>query len=197
MEEPLPQLIEPERSRRAHKRTRMFISVTLSSASCTSKVRVRDISASGSLVEAEELPAVGERIKLRHHDCVASGVVVRRERTQAGIHFDRPINPVGWLPNKSHSQLMVDTAFQTIKPIFEGGPPKENSPEVGRSEPLALPSSPATRDELEGIADMLDALADQMSEDPDIISNYFDKLQVLDIASQKLRKAGRNCNPSE
>ncbi|KUO54553.1 MAG: hypothetical protein APF78_03495 [Sphingomonadales bacterium BRH_c3] len=126
-------------------------------------------------------------MKLRKGELSAIGAVVRREGRQAGIRLERPINPVDWLPNKARSQLMVDTAFETIKPIVEGGPPSGNS----RAEASALPSSPATRDELEGIADMLDALADQMSEDPVIISSYLDKLQVLDIASQKLRRVGR------
>lgn len=39
---------------------------------------------------------------------------------------------------------------------------------------------------------MLDALADRMSADPLIIETYLDKLQVLDIASQKLRRLGRH-----
>lgn len=152
----------------------------------TGIVRVRNMSVSGLLVEANILPSIGEQVKLRRDELRAVGKVVRRDGKQAGIRLQRLIDPTDWLPNKARSQLMVDTAFETIKPIFEGGPPTVNS----RAEGGALPSNSVTRDELEGIADMLDALADQMSEDPVIILSYLEQLQVLDIASQKLRKAG-------
>ena len=179
-------------AQRAHERTRVFITASISAANMTGIVRVRDLSVFGALLEADNLPALGTRLKLRKGDLSATGRVVRRERGQAGVQFERPINPIDWLPNKSRSQLMVDNAFRTIKPLFEGGPPVESAGTSGRSSPSALPSSQTSRDELEGIADMLDALADHMSEDPTIISSYRDKLQVLDIASQKLRKLGRN-----
>ena len=182
----------PHASRRTHKRTQMFVMASLSSASMTGNVRVRNMSVSGVLVEADDLPLLGERVKLRRGSVSATGSVIRREGRQAGILFERPVCPADWLPNKARSQAMVDTTFQSIKPTFEGGPLSEKSAGHARAEESALPSSPATRDELEGIADMLDALADQMSEDPVIISSYLDKLQVLDIASQKLRKASRN-----
>lgn len=173
---------------RAHQRKAMFVTANLSSAAMTGNVRVRNISDSGALIEADALPPVGERVKLRKGDLTATGTIVRREGKQAGIRFERPVNAIDWLPNKARSQLMVDIAFETIKPRFEGGPPAPNA----CADTDALPSSPATRDELEGIADMLDALADRMSEDPVIVASYLDKLQVLDIASQKLRKVGRN-----
>lgn len=179
-------------SRRAHQRTRLFVIANLSSAAMTTNVRVRDISGSGALIEADDLPPVGERVKLRRGELRATGTVVRREGKQAGIQFERPVNAIEWLPNKARSQLMVDIAFETIKPRFEGGPPTANTAANGRAEASALPSSPTTRDELEGIADMLDALADRMSEDPVIIASYLEKLQVLDIASQKLRRLGSN-----
>lgn len=179
-------------SKRAHERTRMFVIANLSSASMTGNVRIRDMSDSGARIEADILPLLGERVKLRKGELSATGTVVRRENKQAGVRFERPIDVVDWLPNKARSQLRVDIAFETIKPRFEGGPPTANTAANSRAEASALPSSPATRDELEGVADMLDALADKMSEDPVIIASYLDKLQVLDIASQKLRKLGRD-----
>ena len=177
-------------SRRAHERTRMFIIANLSSASMTGNVRIRDLSDTGARIEPDLLPSTGERVKLRKGDLTATGTVVRLEDKQAGVRFERPINVIDWLPNKARSQLMVDIAVETIKPRYEGGPPCGNHVTSARNEASALPSSPSTRDELEGIADMLDALADKMSEDPIIIASYLDKLQVLDIASQKLRKVG-------
>lgn len=193
MDSKIPEV--PQASRRAEKRTRMFVTANLSSATMSGNVRVRNMSASGTLLEADALPAVGERVKLRKGELSAIGKVVRREANQAGVHFERPVNPVDWLPNKAGSQLMVDMAFQAIKPLYEGGPPIANQLTNARAEASALPSSQTSRDELEGIADMLDALADKMSEDPVIVASYLDKLQVLDIASQKLRKVGRGLHP--
>ena len=148
MQNSLASLDQCEETRRAHQRTRMFVTAILSSAATTTNVRVRDMSESGAFIEADVLPLVGERVKLRKSELSATGIVVRREGNQAGLRFERPITVIDWLPNKARSQLMVDIAFETIKPRFEGGPPATNA----RGDSSALPSSPATRDELEGIA---------------------------------------------
>lgn len=150
------------------------------------------MSNSGALIEADHLPPLGEQVKLRRGELTATGTIVRTSEKQSGIRFDRPILAIDWLPRKAQSQSMVDMAFETIKPSFEGGPPVARATSSSRSDAKALPSNPNTRDEVEGIADMLDALADRMSADPLIIETYLDKLQVLDIASQKLRRLGRH-----
>lgn len=126
-----------ETSLRAHERKHMFIIAQLSSASMTTNVRVRNMSNSGALIEADRLPPLGEQVKLRRGELTAAGKIVRTSEKQAGIRFDRPILAIDWLPRKAQSQSMVDMAFETIKPSFEGGPPVARATSSSRSDAIA------------------------------------------------------------
>lgn len=57
-------------------------------------VRVRNLSVAGALLESDDLPAVGTRVKLRKGDLSATGKIVRLDGGLAGVQFERLINPI-------------------------------------------------------------------------------------------------------
>lgn len=165
-------------SRRAHERKDLCVMGAIASASLSAIVRIRNLSERGALIEGAELPEAGERINLRRGDLIASGVVVRKAGTKVGLEFEQPIHVSAWLssPVRDHSyvQMQVGRALAS------------NSDRYDHSGPTSLSPTVSTTEELLGIAQMLTSLADALSEHPDIISRYYSRLQVLDIAAQKL-----------
>ena len=135
------------------------------------------------MVEITEGPACGERIKLRRAELTATGVVVWIRGNRAGIRFERPVRVADWLPAGSQGQRKVDQTFQELKNAPRAEPRAEQPP---------LPMTPRTEAELAGIADMLDALADSLSEDSYVVAKFTEKLQVLDLVSQHLRRKSQN-----
>ena len=170
-------------SKRAHMRSNVFVAATLSSASASGPARIRNLSAFGALIEPSELPQIGERVKLRRAELAATGVVVRQEGNKIGLQFERPIKVDDWLPAAgTKAQQKVDENFSTLKQHQPGSNAQNANPQLAHSA--------VSNEELCGIADMLDALADSLSEDPVIVERYLNKLQALDIASQNLRRLG-------
>ena len=170
----------PDLSRRRQPRTNLFVAATLSWSSSSSPVRVRNLSSSGALLETSELPRIGERVKLRRGMVAATGVVVHRNGTKIGVHFERPIKIDDWLPASSFVERRASANLQSLKPQPSGY--------IASAEQMQLSAGSSRYEELHGIADMLNALADAMSEDREIVGRYLDKLQVLDLASQALRR---------
>lgn len=128
-------------------------------------------------------PPRGERVKLRRAELAATGTIVWTRDNRLGIRFERPIHDQDWLPAKARGQGQVDSTFQRLKAAPNLEPRASERP---------LPTSARSAEELAGIADMLDALADSLSEDPHVVSRFMDKLQVLDLASQQLRRLSEN-----
>lgn len=165
--------------RRKIGRTHLFAAVTLSWENGSKPARLRNLSSDGALVEMTDGPRAGETIKLRRSELSATGKVVWANGGKLGIHFVRPIRAEDWLPSNSRDQRNVDSTFQELK----------KSQQMTASPSGAhLPSSARSGEELAAIADMLDSLADSLSEDPHIVSRFLEKLQVLDLASQHLRR---------
>lgn len=170
--------METERTEeRAEPRTNLFVAATIATDAMSGPVRLRNISPSGARVEAAELPDVGARVRLRRGTLSISGVVGWRNGKSMGMRFDRPTDVQLWLPNGQSSQQTID---QAVKAIRLGDHPA----------PTPVPARNSESYELLSIADMLEGLGDALSEDPEVVAKYFAKLQVLDIATQKLRQIG-------
>ena len=117
------------------------------------------------------------RVRLRRGTLSVSGVVGWRNGKAMGMRFDRPTDVQLWLPSGQSSQQQVDCVVKALK---QGENPAPTPAPARNSESYELLSS----------ADLLDGLGDALSEDPDVVAKYYAKLQVLDIATQKLRQIG-------
>lgn len=162
---------------RAEPRTNLFVAATIATDAMSGPVRLRNISPSGAKVEAAELPGVGARVRLRRGSLSVTGVVGWRDGKAMGMRFDRPTDVQQWLPSGQSSQQQVDSV---VKSIRQGLYPA----------PTPAPARNSESYELLSIADLLEGLGDTLSEDPAVVEKYFAKLQVLDIATQKLRQIG-------
>ena len=167
---------EPELSKRADKRTNLFVKASFSSPTASGSVVIRNISTVGCYVEGQILPALGERVRLRRGSSSATGLVTRVAEKGIGIRFERHTDVSEWLPTGSRRQQAVDTQ---IGQILAGQGDVERS--AGADEGFGP-------DELNSLADTLDVLADALSEDSAVVAQYAAKLQALDVVAQKIRK---------
>lgn len=84
------QLEIAHRSRRS-RRAQVYMSGELVVGAKTLKVTIRDISANGALVIAEEPLAENSRIELKRGSLCASGHVAWAHDRNAGLKFDEPV----------------------------------------------------------------------------------------------------------
>jgi hypothetical protein len=166
-------------NRRVHPRTSMFVLATMAAASATGPIKIRNMSLGGALIEGGTLPPIGEHLSLCRGELAISGRIVWRQPGKAGLCFDHEVDVVDWLPAGSVGQQRVDRTFHELKTNAALSRPVSSAP---------IETSPVGKLDLLSVAAALDILADSLAEDAGIIAAYSSKLQVLDAASQMLRR---------
>lgn len=157
----------------------MFVAATIAGAIGSGPVRIRNMSADGALVEGEILPCIGEPFRLLRGGLSAFGKVVWREDGRAGLRFDDNVDVVRWLAVPSSGQELVDQTFRELK-ARAVDPPAPLCPSTG--------GPPASGWQLASLAEALEALADDLAEDAKVVAELGERLQILDVASQVLRR---------
>lgn len=167
---------------RAEPRTNLFVMATISAATASGPVKVRNLSPSGALVEGAALPAEKQHVRLRRGRLVVSGEVVWCRAGRAGLRFDSHVVVADWLPQCAHrsAQQRVDEIVQQVKADTAGRSTFAVS-EPGQSGAI-------TAADLMGLSEALEALAADLADDHVVIKRHVSKLQTLDIAAQTLRK---------
>ncbi|MBT2132770.1 hypothetical protein KK137_00355 [Croceibacterium sp. LX-88] len=158
----------------------MFVLATMATTSASGPIKIRNMSAGGALIEGESLPNIGEHLKLVRSGLSVSGKVVWRQPRKAGMCFDREVQVSDWLPAGSGTtQQDVDRIVHEVK---EGRVDTKPEPRTD------LEPTPITGTDLMNVAVAIEALADALAEDGSVVAKYATQLQILDIASQVMRK---------
>lgn len=155
----------------------MFVLATISWSGVSGPVKIRNMSASGALVEGATLPPVGATVLLRRGSSVAAGKIVWCKGGKAGLKLDQKISVAEWMPGENTGQNRVDQIVHHIRS------------EKATSEHLPVTSTPLiSSTELRNLADGLCSLADELADDMAFVVRHSTRLQLLDIAAQTLRK---------
>lgn len=165
---------------RTEPRTNMFVMAALVTGSTREQVKVRNMSGSGAMVEGRQLPAAGATCLLHRGDISLDATVIWVGDRKAGIRFTERADVSHWLPSGRRTQAEVDTAVRMARAELVATPQaKVDAP---------LYSSDLAREDVVSIAAALEALADDLAEDPAVVARFMTKLQTLDISVQTLRK---------
>lgn len=164
-------------SQRIEPRTNMFVLATISWSGASCPVKIRNMSASGALIEGASLPPVGEAAILRRGRSVAAGKIAWSEGGKAGLKLDQKVAVSEWMPGDNTGQSRVDQIVHHIRS------------DKATAEHLPVTSAPLiSSSELRALADGLCSLADDLADDMDFVVRHSSRLQLLDIAAQTLRK---------
>ena len=167
-------------------RKNLFLTATLVAGGVSRAVRVRNLSASGALVEGATLPPAGGTAILQRGSLHAECALVWRAEGRGGLKFADPIDLADWIPGAAgNGQVEVDRAIAETR---AGGPKAETSAVSAEIEPGLIRR---TADELAFVSRRLEALGDALTCDPHVVMRHATSLQELDIAMQVLRHIAR------
>jgi hypothetical protein len=153
-------------------------------ASC-STVKVRNMSASGALIEGGTVPHAGSLVQLVRGALIAHGLVAWSAEGQCGIRFSGRVNVEQWRATPTNGeQQRVDEVVRLVKAgaIPLPLPPLAEAPSDGRT-PEA---GEHVAGDLRRVAQLLDDLGGELSSDPTVVDRHARPLQNLDIAAQVL-----------
>lgn len=108
--------MQQEADRRAKGRSNVYLTALLESGGETAPVRIRNLSDSGALIEAEILPSIGARVRITRGALHASGAVVWSGTGRAGVNFDGKVDVEAWIRRVGHAgQQQVDRMVAAIR----------------------------------------------------------------------------------
>ena len=167
---------------RRDERTHLFLVATLYAGSASMAVRVRNLSPTGALVEAQQLPTAGSAIMLRRGLLEASGKVAWVRAGRAGLSFATPVTVSAWLPTKEAArQAKVDQIAFGVK---NAGP--VGTALVSVADPVFMSPEAAIADLIRLRAE-LDHMGDLLAHDMAVVANH-PEIQLFDSAGQRIAK---------
>lgn len=97
---------------RRSRRSNVLLAATVEAARGELPVRLRNLSADGALIEADELPGKGEQILFRRNDIAVAGRIAWVLDRHAGLSFDKKLDPDVVLRNVPAKKPKVELRFR-------------------------------------------------------------------------------------
>lgn len=168
---------------RAAARVSIYLAATLFGDGSSSPVKIRNMSATGALVEGAVVPDVGAAVRLVRGRLIASGIVTWAAENRFGLKFSRRIDVQQWRANPANSeQQRVDEIVRLVK---AGAVPLPVPPLAQTSLPDEVPNAATDlSQELRCALELLDNLGCILASDSALVMRHGPALQNLDIAMQ-------------
>lgn len=190
-----PQEVESEVGSEAplqprHPRKNLLLGATIEAGALKAPVRLRNISMTGAMLEGAVLPDPGVKLLLQRSDIQVTATVVWRVMGRCGIHFDdTTISVDEWVAgarspsfNGQQGQARVD-AIQGAVRSGAALPVETHAASVG----VTLSQlEERVVEEIVYVRRLLEALGEEITDDPIVVQRHTRALQNLDRASQML-----------
>lgn len=174
-------------------RKNLMLSATIECGGTRAPVRIRNLSETGAMLDGAALPDPGVSLTLSRAEIVVGATVVWREAGRCGVRFDAIAATVDeWVTGKrpatfagKQGQARVD-AIQTA--VRAGAVLPAEPPAAGTLDAAELERRVA--EEVVHVQRLIDALGEELVEDPVMLQRHMRLLQNLDRASQILEHLG-------
>jgi hypothetical protein len=164
---------QPDFDHRSQGRSNVFLAASLMLGSVPLPVRVRNLSASGALLDGNSLPPAGSIIRLVRGELSTDGQIAWQDHGQAGVRFSGAINVNAWVKRTGHAgQQRIDEAIASLR---------SDAPPAVIAEPVQPPS-------LSRISEELDAICERLAGSPLMVVELGGELVKLDTLAQTLRQ---------
>jgi hypothetical protein len=174
-------------------RKNLLLAATIEAGALKAPVRIRNLSEGGAMLEGAVLPDIGTAFMLRRLDIEIGGSVVWRESGRCGVEFDGKVSVDEWSAGVPHpprpgvrGQARVDEIQSVLR---SGGQLPIDVPSPTR--PIGLAElNRRIAEEIDYAWRLLNAVADELSDDPVLLQRHGDALQRFDIACQMISHLG-------
>jgi hypothetical protein len=166
---------------RADERSNVFLAAVLYEDSTPHRVRIRNVSIHGALVDGANLPNEGTRVRLERGSLSAHGQVAWVRGDQRGLRFDTSLNVAEWVRPTGHSgQRRVDMAIAAVRDDIRTA--------SGSYLHSGVHTSPTT---LESLSAELRHICEQMTELPGMSVQLAEAIGRIDVIGLALQQLGR------
>ena len=178
---------EPSRDPRGAARSNMFLAAVLHGPDGAVPVKVRNMSATGALIEGATVPSLETAVRLVRGSLAISCVVAWSAEGRCGLHFSSLACVRDWLaPAANRDQQRVDEMVSLLK---LGAVPLPQRPKIEAHCPADARSAILGAD-LHRVSRLIEKLGDELAADAAVLASHAGALQNVDIAVQTLAAIG-------
>lgn len=172
--------------RRVDARSNIFVVAALTSADGTIRVRIRNMSRTGALIEGSLIPPAGAPVRLSRSSLSVPAEIVWLRGTRAGVRFGSAVTVAEWLPRAKSAtgQHRVDEIVYSYTAEM-GAMRTATAPKAGSV------ARPEIEKELLDLSASLNAAAEELAADDHAMERHSSALQAIDVVAQKLEQIGR------
>ena len=165
---------------RGDARSNVFLAAALKASGRTDAVRIRNVSATGALLEGAMLPEKGVSALLERGHVRVDCEIVWKEGKQCGVHFKTPVSVPDWVKRVGHSgQQEVDRKIAALKSA---------GATIGAQSEFEVSSRHRS---LQSVSAELDAICERMASLPDLSIEMAEELLRLDAIAHALRTSAK------
>jgi hypothetical protein len=175
---------EDSSERRSAMRESLYIAASLYHDGQPCPVKIRNISATGALLESQIVFPPGALVQLVRGSLIVHGLVVRAQPGRCGLKFSGSIDVQRWrMAPVNAEQQRIDDVVRLVKggavPLPVNLPPDDPPDDI---ESLSA--------DLQRAWELLSKLGDRLARDSIVVAQYPNELQNLDIAMQVIAAVG-------
>lgn len=174
-------------------RKNLFLSATAEAAGVSAPVRIRNLSEDGAMIDGPALPEVGSTFLLRRLDVAVEARVIWNEGGRCGVKFAAVITIDDWVAGAvtARTGSLGQTRVDAIQAAIRSGQALPVG--AGFDPPVAqtvddLPARIVA--ELALVREMLEDVADDLTEDLEVLTRHAEALQNFDVATQIIQHLG-------
>ena len=178
-----PPVHSPQADARSASRSSLYLSATLYCDGSSSPVKIRNLSASGALIEGPTNASLGSLVQLVRGALIVHALVVWFAEGKCGLKFSGLVDVPEWRAAPINAaQQRVDEIVRLVKAGAVPLPVRRISPTSNPED--SGDGNTALSGQLRRASELLNSLGDVLTNDPDIVTRHGTALQNLDIAIQ-------------
>ena len=169
-------------------RTKVLLTARIVAGRIEASVRIRNMSASGAMIEGSSLPPVGAQLTLIRSDCEVGAEVVWASAGKCGVRFAGSVAVADWVAGSAASsrvrtQAQIDALQADIRSGALPPPVTEKQPssrlELGELDARLV-------EEVAYLRRLVETIGDELSNEPLMLSRHMRTLQQFDVLAQAL-----------
>jgi hypothetical protein len=184
-------------------RKNLMLAATIECGGTRAPVRIRNLSETGAMLDGATLPNPGVALTLTRAEISVGATVIWREGGRCGVHFDLVAATVDeWVTGKrppafdgKHGQARVDAIQDAVR--TGAALPAETQSASAAGSVGAGELERRIAEEVIHVQRLIDALGEELVEDPVMLQRHSRVLQNLDRASQILEHLGNVLGASD
>lgn len=157
---------------RGGRRLNMFVNAVLCTSSGSAAVRIRNISATGAMINGKIPADKDERVRLSRGSVAVNGRLVWKRDDKAGMEFFSTLTPDAWLPTEHAGQQYVDKIVENIR--TRGGSKDLEAESLGKGPRMLRTFS--------GVCASVQQVAEALADDPYVLDRHSASIQLLLLA---------------